>query len=131
MTCLAAPVEVGSISILGLILVSVRRWREARDTGVPVQPHLFAQLSRDGDGILAPVLDSLMHLYESVLRRPLRVGRDDATSQDEELLLDLLIGDKTCPDSFTDIGGLSQAFEAALASTRIMVRKAFRLPVVS
>lgn len=129
MTYFSAPLEDGAISILALILVSARRWREARDAGLPVQPHLFAELAPEGGGILAPVIDSLMHLYEIVLRRPVRVGRAGGASQDEELLLDLLTGTKQRVDSFGDSGGMGRAFDTALASTRIMVGKAFGLPV--
>jgi hypothetical protein len=131
MTCLSAPFEDGSVSVLAIILVSIRLWREARDTGVPVQPHLFVSLAPEGRGVLAPVIDSLMHLYEIMLRRPVRVGRDGAMSPDEDLLLDLLTGAKQSRDSFSDIGGMGRAFDTALASTRIMVGKAFGLPAIA
>lgn len=128
MTTLSAPIEEGAISILGLILVSARRWREARDTGLAVQPHLFSELAWEGFDIMAPVLDSLMHLYETVLRRPMRVGRGGGASQDEDLLLDLLTGTKLSRDSFGNSGAMCRAFETALLSTRIMLRKAFPIP---
>lgn len=131
MTYLSAPLEDGSISVLALILVSVRIWREARDTGLPVQPRLFTELAPEGGGVLAPVIDSLMHLYEIVLRRPVRVGRAGQASQDEELLLDLLTGAKQWRDSLGDSGGMGRAFDTALASTRIMVCKAFGLPAIA
>lgn len=131
MTYLSAPLEDGPVSILSIILASARRWREARDTGLPVQPHLFLSLAPQGCGVLAPVIDSLMHLYEIVLRRPVRVGRDGAMSPDEDLLLDLLTGAKQSRVSFSDIGGMGRAFDTALASTRIMVRKAFGLLVIA
>ncbi|MFX6315190.1 hypothetical protein ABTF93_19425, partial [Acinetobacter baumannii] len=76
MTYLSAPLENRSISVLALVLISARRWREARDTGLPVQPHLFTELAPEGGGVLAPVIDSLMHLYEVVLHRPVRVGHE-------------------------------------------------------
>lgn len=128
MTYLTAPLKNGAISILALILVSARRWREARDSGLPVQPHLFAELAPEGGGVLAPVIDSLMHFYEIVLRRPVRVGREGKASPDEELLLDLLTGTKQRVDSLGDSGGMGRAFDTALASTRIMVHKVFGLP---
>lgn len=128
MTYLSAPLEDGSVSILSIILTSARRWREARDTGLPVQPHLFLSLAPQGCGVLAPVIDSLMHLYEIVLRRPVRVGHDGTLSQDEDLLLDLLTGAKPSPTSFGDSGDMGRAFDTALASTRIMACKAFGLP---
>jgi hypothetical protein len=131
MTYFSAPLKDGSISILAIILVSARRWREARDMGTPVQPHLFMSLAQEDCGVLAPVLDSLMHLYETVLRRPVRVGRDGAMSPDEDLLLDLLTGAKQRRDSLADSGGMGRAFDTALASTRIMVRKAFGLPAIA
>ena len=131
MTCIPVPLGDGSISVLSIILASARRWREARDTGLNVQPHLFVSLAPHGCGILAPVIDSLMHLYEIVLRRPVRVGRDSALSQDEALLLDLLTGTKGNPVSLGDGGGMGRAFDIAIASTRIMACKAFRLPVLA
>ncbi|QUT07564.1 hypothetical protein KFK14_09280 [Sphingobium phenoxybenzoativorans] len=128
MTTLSAPIEHGAISVLGLILSSARRWREARDTGLAVQPHLFSELAFEGFDIMAPVLDSLMHLYEVVLRRPMRVGRGGGASQDEDLLLDLLTGTKQSRDSFGNTGAMGRTFETALLSTRIMLRKAFPIP---
>lgn len=131
MTYLSAPLEDGAISVFALVLLSARRWREARDTGLPVQPHLFTELAPEGGGMLAPVIDSLMHLYETVLRRPVRVGRDGAMSADEDLLLDLLTGAKRSRDSLSDRGGMGRAFDTALASTRIMVSKAFGLLAIA
>lgn len=131
MTVQSAPLEDGGISVLSIILIAARRWREARDTGLAIQPHLFAILSEEGGGVLAPVIDSLMHLYEIVLRRPVRVGRDRTMSQDEDLLLDLLTGAKQSRDAFMDAGGMGQAFDTALVSTRIMVCKAFGLPAIA
>ncbi|WP_457835987.1 hypothetical protein, partial [Staphylococcus aureus] len=57
-----------------------------------------------------------------------RVGPEGGASRDEELLLDLLTGTKQTRDSFGDSGGMGRVFDTALASTRIMLRKAFRLP---
>jgi hypothetical protein len=131
MTYFSAPLEDRAISILAMILVSARRWREARDMGLPVQPHLFTELAPEGGGVLAPVIDSLMNLYEIVLRRPVLVGREGRTSLDEELLLDLLTGTKQSRDLFSNNGGMGRVFDAALASTRIMVRKAFGLPALA
>lgn len=128
MTYLSAPLEDGAISILALIIASARRWREARDMGLPVQPHLFTELAPEGGGILAPVIDSLMHLYEIVLCRPVRVGREGRSSLDEELLLDLLTGAKQGRDLFSNSGGMGRVFDTALASTRIMACKAYGLP---
>lgn len=128
MTFQSAPLGGGSISVLSIILVSVRRWREARDTGLAVQPHLFVSLAQQGCGMLAPVIDSLMHFYEMALRRPVRVGREDTMSQDEDLLLDLLTGAAQRRDWFRGIGTMGQAFDTALLSTRIMAAKAFALP---
>ena len=131
MTVQSAPLEDGAISILSIILIAARRWREARDTGLAIQPHLFAVLVEEGAGVLAPVIDSLMHFYEIMLCRPVRVGRVGAASQDENLLLDLLTGAKQSRDVFTDAGGISDAFDIALVSTGVMVRKAFGLPPIA
>jgi hypothetical protein len=128
MTFQSGPLAGGSISVLSIILASIRRWREARDTGLSVQPHLFVSLAQEGCGMLAPVIDSLMHFYEMALRRPVRVGRDGTMSHDEDLLLDLLTGVKHSRDCFRSIGTMGHAFDTALLSTRIMVGKAFALP---
>lgn len=131
MTVQSAPLDDGAISVLALILVAARLWREARDTGLAIQPHLFGELAPEGGGVLAPVIDSLMHFYEIVLRRPVRVGCAGAMSQDEDLLLDLLTGTKKSRDALGTTGGMGRAFDTALMSTRIMVRKAFGLPAIA
>lgn len=130
MTYLSAPIEDGAISILGLVLFCARSWREARDTGLAAQPHLYPELAREGGDILTPVIDSLLHIYEAVLSRPLRIGRPGDLSWDEDVLLDLLTGDKQSGDIFKDGGAMGRVFETALMSTRIMIRKAFRLPAL-
>lgn len=128
MTYISAPLQSGSVPILSIIVDAARRWREARDTGLAVQPHLFATLADEGCGILAPVLDSLLHLFEVVLRRPLQTGSGEDLSNDEALLLDLLAGAKQRKDCLGSGRDMARAFDAALISARIMVRKAFALP---
>ena len=50
-------------SIIPAMLIELAGcWRDARDEHQPVQPSLFALLSRHGHDMLAPVFDSLMTL---------------------------------------------------------------------
>jgi hypothetical protein len=126
MTYLSAPRPSGSVAVFSIVVEATRRWREARDGKMAVQPHLFAMLADKGCGILAPVFDSLLHFFEVALRRPLRTGLGKSLSDDERLLLDLLDGE--CRDRPGDVEGPGQTFETALISTRIMLRKVFALP---
>lgn len=109
-----------SIAAFSLVVDAARRWREARDTGQSVQPHLFAALVRDGYGVLAPVLDSLMHLYELALRRPLQTGNSHILSGDEDRLLGLLFGPKCREACLPADDGAGHMLDCALASARIM-----------
>ena len=103
----------------GLVTAAVRCWRDARDSGAPVQQRLHAMLSDDDCGMLAPVFDSLMSLCETALGRKIAVG-GTALSDDEHLLLGLLDGSKprsciNCPE------GTASALDCAICSTRIMM----------
>lgn len=109
-----------SIAAFSLVVDAARRWREARDTGQPVQPHLFAALARDGYGVLAPVLDSLMHLYELALHRPLQTGIAHILSADEDRLLVLLFGPRHEEAGLPSGDASAHMLDCALASARIM-----------
>lgn len=112
----------------GLIVDACRTWRLAQDANQPVQPSLFAAMDPRSEGVLAPVFDSLMTLYESVLGRSMRPGGDASLSDDENLLLDLLSGTRSMRPLVRCAEGVATAFEAALRSTRIMLRLAGNAP---
>ncbi|WP_294131741.1 hypothetical protein [Sphingobium sp.] len=130
MTYVSLPLASGSVAVLSIIVNAARRWREARDMGVAIQPHLFVSLAQEGCGILAPVIDSLMHFYEIALRRPMRTACGEVLSHDEDLLIELLSGTKQRRACLGDSGDMGDAFDTALMSTRIMVRMAFSLPAI-
>lgn len=111
------------------LLAAFRCWRQARDSGDAVQPSLFAVLSRQGHEILAPVLDSLLSLYETVLGRRLVTGEPGNLSVDEIALLGLLAGsagiasaDRSPASADGQGEGLAGVLGHALASTRFMLR---------
>ena len=111
-----------SVMMSILVLAAVRCWRAARDDDEPVQPRLCAELGAYRCEMLAPVFDSLMVFWEWALERPLAVGSCRPPSDDEYLLLELLI----TPDlAQTRLGRASEAtvvFGCALRSTRIMMK---------
>lgn len=69
--------------------------------------------------MLAPVLDSLIGFYELALGRPLAVGRAEALSDDERLLLGLVNGGGRI---FCCAQGSEALFACALCSARIMLK---------
>lgn len=106
------------------IIDSARIWRIARDLGQPVQPSLYARLETLGSGLLAPVLDALLTLFEAGFRRRFDAGApmDADLTADEERLLALL-GQDSCPAPGGQVRPeLAPALRTALRSTRIMLR---------
>lgn len=104
------------------IIDSARNWRAARDAGDPVQPSLYRRLERFGAGLLAPVFDSVMTLFEAGFRRRFRAGNllDIGFSRDEDHLLALLEGaDDSTIERFDP--SLASAMRIALSSARIML----------
>jgi len=104
------------------IIDSARNWRIARDAGDPVQPSLYRRLERFGAGLLAPVLDSVMALFEAGFRRRFRAGSpmDSGFSRDECDLLALLEGaDASAIGRFDP--SLASTMRIALNSARIML----------
>jgi hypothetical protein len=104
------------------IIDSARNWRVARDAGDPVQPSLYRRLERFGAGLLAPVLDSVMTLFEAGFRRRFGAGSllDTGFSRDENRLVALLEGtDATAFDLFDS--SLLGTMRIALHSARIML----------
>lgn len=106
------------------VIDSARIWRVARDLGQPVQPILYARLDRLGSGLLAPVLDALLILFEAGFRRRFDAGdpADAALTDDERQLLALLDRD-ACPGPAGQVRPeIAPALRTALRSTRIMLR---------
>jgi hypothetical protein len=104
------------------VIDAARHWRIARDLGEPVQPALFIRLGIAGGGLLAPVLDGLLTVFEAAFRRRFEAGdpADGDLTGDEEWLIELLDHD----DTTSPIGirpDLAGALRTALRSTRIML----------
>lgn len=114
-----------------LIIAAARRWRAARDRGEAVQPALFATLDPAGCGVLAPVLDSLIGLFEASSGRAFRVARSSGRrlSRDERKLLAMLEeadeAGRSLPFMRAD-RRLGSAMQIAIRSTQIMIRHALR-----
>lgn len=107
MTCVFSWPVRSTVDPAILIPAAARAWRRARDERSPVQQALYAALHPLRCGMLAPVLDSLLTLYETDAGRRLRVG-------DEHDLLRLLARE--------DDPAPGAALDTALRSTRIMMR---------
>lgn len=111
-----------SSAAIRAVIDGARSWRIARDAGDPVQPSLYKRLERWGAGLLAPVLDSVMSLFEAGFRRRFRAGHpsDDGFTYDEQNLLAMLDGKGVASaDGFDP--GLSATMRIALRSARIML----------
>lgn len=112
-----------------LIIAAVRRWRRARDRGEAVQPALFATLEPAGCGVLAPVLDGLIQMFESSSGRSFEVAprSDGGLSVDERRLLAMLEADDSGVSPAASVSRrLGTAMQVAVRSTRIMIRLALR-----
>jgi hypothetical protein len=123
---IAAPAPAPSMT--AAILEAVRSWRIARDTGNSIQPALYAPLETRGYGLLAPVLDGLLTLFEAASRRRFDAGApsDSTITGDEHRLLDLLEGDDVTPPADQLRPDLVAALRVAVRSCRIMLRSMIR-----
>ncbi len=120
MTRKTSPLARSSILTPAMLIAAVRCWREARDNGKSVQPRLFALLTQHGHDMLAPVIDSVMTLAESMAGRRIRTGDGPALSDDEHRLIGLLEGKEVLPGK----GGLAASLNCAVQSLRIMLKPA-------
>jgi hypothetical protein len=112
--------ETASTAIL---IGAARCWRQARDARRPVQPCLSKTLWAHDCPILSPVLDSLILFFERALGRSMSVGGDASLSDDEQLLLALVLGSESlacidCP------AATAMTLDCALHSTRFMMASA-------
>ncbi|MEG3151645.1 hypothetical protein U1769_17260 [Sphingomonas sp. ZT3P38] len=110
------------------IVEAARSWRIARDTGRSIQPALYARLEAAGCGLLAPVVDGLLTLFEAGFRRPFQAGNpsDDRITGDEHRLIDLLEGNEAVPATDQFRPDLAGAMRVAVRSIRIMLRAMIR-----
>ncbi|ETI63056.1 hypothetical protein C100_14815 [Sphingobium sp. C100] len=108
-----------------LLVEAARCWRNARDTGQSAQPCLYKILASHNWEMLVPVFDSLMHLCEDALGRPVAVGDAAVLSGDEYLLLGLIDGSKPRRACIDCAEGAASALDCAICSTRIMMGLAF------
>lgn len=127
MTCAFTP--PARLAVNSMILDAARAWRDARDSRQPTQPALHRVLVTHRCGILAPVIDSVLTLYEACSGRRFHVGDPVhvGLSADEHRLLNLLCGSGRCDTAVLDASaspGLAPALRIALRSTRIMLRLA-------
>ena len=120
MTRSTSPITRGSIMTPAMLIAAVRCWRTARDTGTSVQPPLFALLTHHGHDMLAPVIDSVMTLAESIAGRRISTGEGPVLSDDEHRLIGLLEGARLSPHKH----GLAASLDCAVQSLRIMLRPA-------
>jgi hypothetical protein len=115
------------------VIDAARFWRLARDRGEEVVPVLFTRLGMTGSGLLAPVLDGLLSLFEAAFRRKFEAGAlsDTELTGDEQWLIEGLDHD----DEGASIGvrpELVAALRTALRSTRIVLGSVLVLsPVAS
>lgn len=114
---------------IATILGAVRAWRKARDNQLPVQRTIHQSFTDPRCGVLAPVFDSLLSLYETCSGRRFQIGSDSfvAISGDEHRLLNLLKGSSGCEAPVLDASArpsLVPTLRIALRSARIMLRLA-------
>jgi hypothetical protein len=105
------------------VIDAVRYWRLARDQGQPVQPALFTRLGMTGSGLLAPVLDGLLRIFEAAFRRRFEAGApaDNDLTDDEQWLVDMLEDAGKDPPAGAR-PDLVAALRIAVRSTRVMLR---------
>jgi hypothetical protein len=110
-------------SAVWTIIEGARSWRIARDAGEPVQVSLYRRLESLGAGLLAPVLDSVMMLFEARFGRRFQAGgpSDTAFTRDELHLLDMLEDDDAAPPADQFHPDLASMMRIALRSMRIML----------
>lgn len=128
MTCTFMP-PAATIVANSLILDATRSWRTAHDSGTPVQQALYHALDAYRCGILAPVIDSVLALYEACSGRRFRTGAPDyvSISEDEHRLLKLLRGAGDKDAVVLDVSAnpdRARVMRIALQSARIMLRLA-------
>lgn len=115
-----SPVRLSEVH--GLVTATARCWRAARDQRARAQRRLYALLVGQDCGMLAPVFNGLLTLYETVLGRPIVVG-GAGLSRDEQALLSIVDGSHDHPGAMRCSEGMAAAFSCAVRSARIMIAK--------
>lgn len=124
MTCAFIPPT--HVAVDSMLLDAVRAWRHARDSRQPIHQTLYRVLDTYHCGILAPVIDSVLTLYEACSGQRFRSGdaHHIGITADEHRLLNLLHGSNSCDAALLDAShspSLASAMRVALRSTRIML----------
>ena len=104
-----------------LVTAAARCWRRARDAQQPTQRKLYEMLRADDLGLLSPVFDSLLHLWEHAVGRQFEIGREAAVSADERQLLGLLNGSVQRRQCINCTASAGCNLDCAICSTRIML----------
>ncbi|MFT3967309.1 MAG: hypothetical protein QM690_15645 [Sphingobium sp.] len=109
----------------GMVVAAARCWREARDSGRPIQPALHAMLAPTGHDLLGPVFDSVMRLCESRLNRAICTGCPLAAPSDDEHMICALLTDPGLLSRLgrcrADEAEMDVSLDCALRSARIML----------
>jgi hypothetical protein len=111
-----------------VVTAVARRWRAARDRGLPSQARLYRLLSPRHWEMLVPAFDSFMALCESALRRPIATGTGRNLTSDEAMLIGLIDGSMPRRDCIDGGAGPASALDSAIRSTRIMMAMVMRAP---
>lgn len=111
---------------LALVPTAARCWVSARKRGVPTQPSLHRLFARHDCGMLAPVFDSLLALYEIALGRGVAVGSENL-SADEHMLLGLIDGSRTLAVCAGCSQGTTKTLACAIRSARAMMASVGRV----
>ena len=112
---------IAASSFAPLVTSAARCWRRARDERQPTQRRLYDLLRADDLGLLSPVFDSLLRLWESAAGRRFEVGRAAFTSADERMLLGLLDGSVQRRQCIRCTASAGSNLDCAICSTRIML----------
>lgn len=118
------PPSHDASAVPAMLIEAARCWREARDNRQPVQPSLFALLSRSGHDMLAPVFDSFLTLAEAVSGRRIAIGKGPHLSEDECRLIGLFEDAGVSPGN----SGLASSLDCAVKSLRILLARTMRVP---
>jgi hypothetical protein len=113
----ATPLVSEAAALRDLVVSAARCWRAARDASAPVQQRLYVLLVRQDRGVLAPVFDSVLSLWELAIGRPIVTGKA-ALSVDEHLLLGMFDG--TMP-GYRGFGRAASLLDIAIRSARVMI----------
>jgi hypothetical protein len=116
-----APPDGSAALPASMLIEAIRCWHEARMKGESIQPCLSRMLEKHEAVMLTPVLDSLIHLYEIGLGRPIQVGDGLHISNDEHLLFDLIAGHFSREVCLACDKDIVTALDCAISSIRVLM----------